>query len=626
MVRLLLLLALFPTLCPAASLPIVSWTRCERELTLGIDPGKGQHLASDLPIRWSVTDGHITVREPGEPAPARGRWLRKVPLAARDRATSWDLRVEGAVCEDQDGTCLPFHAEGIVTRPGAHRGRPTVEAGLAVEPDGPSGVGEASPPPPLPTGPPTNLDAALQIAKSQGLPVLADFSAHWCPPCQHLRVEVLENPVWQPALAGFVPVVLDADDPSSFPAKDRYRIGGYPTVLLLDGDGAVLDRIEGYSGPESFIERLRSVRSGELEADLRNASEGGDVAALLRLARRWIGRGDGRAAWDLLLPNAPEVGAAAADEDLLRALVDAGALLAQDDAGGPIRFPEFALALARRTAPPGAAAAHADQAARALDAVGRKEEAAAVRSDFRERLRPALEGVARGIEGSADAPRAMVQLAAPEVMDDRASACWHAAIWSKEDATAAQDAYLRAAFHLGAALITEAPSGAFVRPTGLPPPATWVTLPDDLLSPAVRSRLLLREGRVHDLLDALGEAGLHDAERRILAWMVEGVPDRFAWLHRSAAFFRGRGELDSALLVARQAVDRGFGDNRLRASQRCAEILLDLGRKAEALSVIDDALAAPEPPEVAVRTHRYRGALTALRTRVSAAPDPAPSP
>ena len=88
----------------------------------------------------------------------------------------------------------------------------------------------------------TDFAAAVTEAKKSGKPLLLDFGASWCPPCQVMRQHSWPDPrVRQAVLDGFVPVYLDADDDGSIAPTERYGISTIPAVLVVDAkDGAVL--------------------------------------------------------------------------------------------------------------------------------------------------------------------------------------------------------------------------------------------------------------------------------------------------------------------------------------------------------------------------------------------------
>ncbi len=121
----------------------------------------------------------------------------------------------------------------------------------------------------------TNYNEALRRAKAARKPVLACFTgSDWCLWCIRLQNEVFETPEFK-AWAGQNVILLEVDFPrhkALSPAavkandalQDKYVIRGFPTVLFLDADGAVLGK-SGYlgGGPQRWIERARSAISGQ---------------------------------------------------------------------------------------------------------------------------------------------------------------------------------------------------------------------------------------------------------------------------------------------------------------------------------------------------------------------------
>lgn len=87
----------------------------------------------------------------------------------------------------------------------------------------------------------TDLDTALEESRRTGKPVLADFSADWCPPCIAMKHDVWpDDAVEQAVMDGYVPLVVDVD--RDVDASGRYGVRAIPTILVLDGDGRVLRR------------------------------------------------------------------------------------------------------------------------------------------------------------------------------------------------------------------------------------------------------------------------------------------------------------------------------------------------------------------------------------------------
>ena len=101
-----------------------------------------------------------------------------------------------------------------------------------------------------------DLDEALAAAKAGGRRVLVDFETVWCMPCK-----TMDQWVWSDAEvaaridAGFVGVKLDGDLEEAI--VDRYEVAGYPTMLILDAEGAVEQRAVGYRSSAEMIAFLR---------------------------------------------------------------------------------------------------------------------------------------------------------------------------------------------------------------------------------------------------------------------------------------------------------------------------------------------------------------------------------
>jgi len=102
----------------------------------------------------------------------------------------------------------------------------------------------------------TNLDEGLKKAKEVNKRVLVDFTATWCGWCTKLKNEVFEKDEFQKYSGdNLILVSIDADQNKEL--VDKYKVEGFPTVLILSPDGQILEQIVGFKNLESFMEVLK---------------------------------------------------------------------------------------------------------------------------------------------------------------------------------------------------------------------------------------------------------------------------------------------------------------------------------------------------------------------------------
>jgi thiol:disulfide interchange protein len=105
-------------------------------------------------------------------------------------------------------------------------------------------------------------------ARSEGKPVLYDFTAAWCVPCHRLdtegwgdsRVASLVNGSYLPARV----VDREREDGKNPAAIEelqrRYSVRAFPTLVVADADGRLIAKLEGYGGKEGLIRFLEESR------------------------------------------------------------------------------------------------------------------------------------------------------------------------------------------------------------------------------------------------------------------------------------------------------------------------------------------------------------------------------
>ena len=105
----------------------------------------------------------------------------------------------------------------------------------------------------------TDFGSGMARAQSEGKPVLATFVTGWCPYCTKMSRNTWRSSSVVSRVEEFVLVKVDveqagrADGPSGPQLAARYGIAGYPVQLLLDAQGRVIARFDGYQGPGELL-------------------------------------------------------------------------------------------------------------------------------------------------------------------------------------------------------------------------------------------------------------------------------------------------------------------------------------------------------------------------------------
>jgi protein disulfide-isomerase len=121
----------------------------------------------------------------------------------------------------------------------------------------------------------TNYEEALERAKKEKKPILADFTgSDWCGWCIKLKGEVFDQPEFQKwAVENVVLLELDFPRKKELPKeladqnaklRDKHGIRGYPTILFLDAKGEKIGQ-SGYveGGPAAWIKAAEEQIGGK---------------------------------------------------------------------------------------------------------------------------------------------------------------------------------------------------------------------------------------------------------------------------------------------------------------------------------------------------------------------------
>jgi len=162
-----------------------------------------------------------------------------------------------------------------------------------------------------------DIERAFGQARAQGKPVLLYWGASWCPPCNQLKATLFNRQDFAAQSKHFVAVFVDGDRPAAQKLGARFKVSGYPTLVLFTPEGQEITRLPGEADAPQVLSLLESGLAG-----------GRPVAAVLADAR--AGKPLAANEWRMLAFHSWEV-----DESGLVAEADRPAVLAELAAKAP---------------------------------------------------------------------------------------------------------------------------------------------------------------------------------------------------------------------------------------------------------------------------------------------------
>jgi len=107
-----------------------------------------------------------------------------------------------------------------------------------------------------------SFDEALERARAEKKLVFVDVYADWCTWCTKMDEDVFVDSRVHAALTKLIAIKVDADRGAGHAVANRYRVRGLPAYLLVDGDGNVVWRFDGYWPVEAFLLKLGRISGG----------------------------------------------------------------------------------------------------------------------------------------------------------------------------------------------------------------------------------------------------------------------------------------------------------------------------------------------------------------------------
>lgn len=104
----------------------------------------------------------------------------------------------------------------------------------------------------------TDLNKAIDDAKSQNKNVMLIFSQDDCYYCDLLKKDTLSNgDVISKLNEGYVTVIVDVNQQPQLAAK--YKVFGTPVIVFMDSNQKDIGRIEGYVDANEFLDYIKGM-------------------------------------------------------------------------------------------------------------------------------------------------------------------------------------------------------------------------------------------------------------------------------------------------------------------------------------------------------------------------------
>jgi thiol-disulfide isomerase/thioredoxin len=126
-----------------------------------------------------------------------------------------------------------------------------------------------------------DIERAFTQAKAQNKPVLLYWGASWCPPCNQLKATLFNRQDFAAQGKHVVAVFVDGDKPAAQKLGARFKVSGYPTMVLFTPEGSEIARLPGEADAPQVLSLLEAGLAGgrPIAAVLADARAGKTISA-----------------------------------------------------------------------------------------------------------------------------------------------------------------------------------------------------------------------------------------------------------------------------------------------------------------------------------------------------------
>lgn len=107
-----------------------------------------------------------------------------------------------------------------------------------------------------------DIERAFAQARADKKPLLLYWGATWCPPCNQLKATFFNRQDFASLSRSFVAVHVDGDLPGAQKLGRRFKVSGYPTVVLFNPDGGEITRLPGEADATQVMAVLQQGLAG----------------------------------------------------------------------------------------------------------------------------------------------------------------------------------------------------------------------------------------------------------------------------------------------------------------------------------------------------------------------------